>query len=384
MNAKERFVETALFGRPDRVPLAVGDVRPATLERWRKEGLPADKTAAEFFRLDLCGINARGIASYPSAGFRWEPSASAVNLGPIPPHEYGLLWEDERYRVWVDSLGIVQRGFQEDWRRGWSGFATRVFMEFPVKTEEDFSKIRRRYDTKDPRRYPRGWDELVKALRTSGSPISLGIEGPFWWTRNLMGLHNLIINAYTRTEFLREVVGFYTEFHVQTLHRALDEVEVDYAVISEDMAYKKGPMLSPRMARDLLSPAYRPLAALLKEHGVKVILVDSDGNPEPLIPVWLESGIDGLTPCEIASGLDLLALRRRYPRLVMIGGIDKRELAKDRAAIEREVLSKVPALIEQGGYFPGVDHAVPPDVSLESFRHLVRVLRKLCGWADSP
>jgi len=30
-------------------------------------------------------------------------------------------------------------------------------------------------------------------------------------------------------------------------------------------------------------------------------------------------------------------------------------------------VSKVPKLVETKGYFPGVDHAVPPDVSLENF-----------------
>jgi uroporphyrinogen decarboxylase len=181
---------------------------------------------------------------------------------------------------------------------------------------------------------------------------------------------------------MKEVIRFYTDFQLETLHRALDEVEVDYAVLSEDMAYKKGPMLSPGMVNDLLSPACRKLTGFLKEHGVKVVLVDSDGNVEPLLPVWLANGIDGFTPCEIASGLDPLALRRRYPRLVMMGGLDKRELAKDKTAIEREVYSRVPALVEQGGYFPGVDHAVPPDVSLENFTHFVKVLREVCGWKD--
>ncbi|MBS7610103.1 hypothetical protein KEJ19_06015, partial [Candidatus Bathyarchaeota archaeon] len=116
MSPKERFLETALFGKPDRVPLAVGDIRPLTLERWRREGLPKEKSVVEYFRLDLCGLKARGFTSYPSQGFPWEPSPSALNLGPLPPFEYRLLWEDERYRVWVDSLGIVQKGFQEDWR----------------------------------------------------------------------------------------------------------------------------------------------------------------------------------------------------------------------------------------------------------------------------
>jgi uroporphyrinogen decarboxylase len=64
----------------------------------------------------------------------------------------------------------------------------------------------------------------------------------------------------------------------------------------------------------------------------------------------------------------------------MSGGIDKRELAKDKAAIEREVMRKVPPLVERRGYFPGVDHAVPPDVPLENYKHFISLLKKICGW----
>ena len=53
-----------------------------------------------------------------------------------------------------------------------------------------------------------------------------------------------------------------------------------------------------------------------------------------------------------------------------------------REAIEKEVLYKVPPLLERGGYIPGVDHAVPPDISLENFSYFVSLLRKLCGWDD--
>jgi hypothetical protein len=55
-------------------------------------------------------------------------------------------------------------------------------------------------------------------------------------------------------------------------------------------------------------------------------------------------------------------------------------LSKDKEAIEKELMSKVPKLVETKGYFPGVDHAVPPDVSLKNFTYFVFLLKKLCGW----
>ena len=63
-----------------------------------------------------------------------------------------------------------------------------------------------------------------------------------------------------------------------------------------------------------------------------------------------------------------------------MGGIDKRELTKDKEEIKRELMYKVPPLVERKGYFPGVDHAVPPDISLENFKYFVSLLKMLCGW----
>jgi uroporphyrinogen decarboxylase len=335
---------------------------------------------AEYLDAENCSIRLVNITSFPSEGFEWEPSPSAINLGPIPPFEYKIIKEDGRYRVWVDSLGITQMGFQEDWRDGWSGFATRVFIDFPVKTRRDFLEVKKRYNPMDPKRYPKNWDMMVKAYRGRDYPLGVTIRGPFWWTRDMIGLKGLLICMYREPEFIKEVMEFCAEFHVETLRRALEDVDIDYVVMSEDMAYKNGPMIGPEAVRKYMGSAYREIVKFFREHGVKVIGVDSDGNVEPLIPVWLELGINWITPCEVAAGMDVVELGRKYPRLIMSGGIDKRELAKDKAAIEREVMRKVPPLIERRGYFPGVDHAVPPDVPLENYKHFISLLKKICGW----
>ena len=73
-----------------------------------------------------------------------------------------------------------------------------------------------------------------------------------------------------------------------------------------------------------------------------------------------------------------MALRKKYCQgLLIIGGIDKRVLSKDKKAIEKEVMSKVPFLIEQGGYIPIVDHTVPPDVPFEDFLYYRELIRKI-------
>jgi len=380
MNAKERFLEVALFGNPDRTPLALGDVRPATRRRWLKQGLPENRSVPEYLNFEMCSLRSVNITSYPNEGFRWQPDPSAVNLGPVPPFEYRIIKEDERYRFWVDSLGVTQMGFQDDWKDGWSGFATRVFMDFPVKDSKDFQEMKRRYNPEDSERYPQNWDETARTHNDRDYPLCVTIRGPFWWTRDMIGLKGISVGMHKEPELIREIMDFCAEFHVGVLHKAFDDLDVDYVVLNEDMAYKKGPMIGPEAVKRFMDPAYRQLVAFFRDHGVKVLFVDSDGNVEPLIPIWLELGINGLTPCEVAAGIDVVEIGKKYPRLVMMGGIDKRELAKDKRCIEAEVMRRIPPLLSRKGYFPGVDHAVPPDISLSNFEYFSLLLKKLCGW----
>jgi len=380
MNARERFFECAFFGNPSKIPLAIGDIRPVTIKSWVSQGLPENKSVPEYLSFEMCSLKSVNITSYPQEGREWNPDPNTVNLGPIPPFEDRIIREDERYRVWVDSLGVTQMGFQDDWKEGWSGFATRVFMEFPVKTLNDFSKMKKRYNPNDSRRYTRSWSKISRTFRKRDYPVSANIRGPFWWTRDMVGLNMISVGIHKEPELIKEIMDSCAEFHIGALHKALDSVDVDYVIMSEDIGYKKGPMIGPEMLRKFMGSAYREIVKFFRDHGVKVICVDSDGNIEPLIPVWLELGVNCVTPCEVAAGMDVVKLGEKYPRLIMIGGIDKRELAQDKRAIEREVMYKVPPLVKRRGYFPGVDHAVPPDISLENFRYFVSLLKNLCGW----
>jgi len=380
MDARERFLEVASFGKPDKIPLALGDIRPATRRRWIREGMPETASVSQYLNFDMCSLRSVNIASYPSEGFNWEPSLLAINLGPIPPFEYRLLSENERYRVWVDSLGVTQMGFQDDWKDGWSGFATRVFMDFPVKNRKDFLEMKKRYDPDDPERYPKNWNELTKTYNRRDYPLSVTIRGPFWWARDMVGLKGISLGIHEQPELMKDIMDFCAEFQVEVLRRALDDIDVDYVILNEDMAYKKGPMISPEAVRSFMGSACSQLAAFFRNHGAKVVFVDSDGNIEPLIPVWLEFGINGITPCEVAAGIDIVEIGRKYPNLVMMGGIDKRELSRDQISIRAEVTYRVPPLVQRTGYFPGVDHAVPPDISLANFKHFLLLLKKVCGW----
>jgi hypothetical protein len=52
----------------------------------------------------------------------------------------------------------------------------------------------------------------------------------------------------------------------------------------------------------------------------------------------------------------------------MFGGVDKQAVARGRAAIDRELESRLPAL-HAGGYVPMLDHLAPPDIAWSDFTY---------------
>ncbi len=127
-----------------------------------------------------------------------------------------------------------------------------------------------------------------------------------------------------------------------------------------------------------MAPGYRRIRDFAREHDIPVISVDTDGQPDLIIPPMMAAGVNYIYPFEVAAGCDVNAFRDRYPALGMGGGIDKRPLAVGPAAIDAE-LERVRPAMEKGRYLPGLDHLVPDNVSWSNYCHYAEGLRRLVG-----
>jgi uroporphyrinogen decarboxylase len=139
-------------------------------------------------------------------------------------------------------------------------------------------------------------------------------------------------------------------------------------------------MISPAMTHRYLQPAYLGWRDLARSYNVPIFDMDSDGYVAELIPVWIESGFNCCDPVEVAAGNDIVAYRRRFGRRIAYrGGIDKRAIAAGGQAMREEVMRVAP-VVRDGGYIPGCDHGVPPDISWPNFVEFTRLLAQLQGW----
>ena len=352
LNGRERFKRIMHFEKPDRFPLYewLGYWRD-TLNRWYGEGLPHGMSVEDYFGFDKT---------------EWVP----IDFGPIPRFVQKTLEEDGRYRVEVNEQGIKMRVLK-------TSTSMPSFLDFPVKNKEDFEKVKKRFNPKDLRRYPMTWsDELIDYYRTVDHPIRLRFIGFFWQARNFMGLPNLLTAFYREPRLIHDIFDFWADFLTETAEEALEAIRPDYVDFAEDMSYKNGHHISPRLFAEFILPCYKRVTSFLRRNGVDVIAVDTDGDPTLLIPLFLEGGVNCLIPLEAAAGMNAKSLRKKFGRkLLIIGNIDKRALGGSKGAVKKEVTTKY-RVAREGGYIPSVDHSVSLDISFQNYSYYIDLRRK--------
>jgi len=245
------------------------------------------------------------------------------------------------------------------------------FVRGPVGNWADWNKLREeRLQPNWRSRLMVDWETWVRKIQDRTYTVSVGAGGMGFYggLRALFGDEQVLYAFYDQPDLVREIVSYLADFWIALYDPLLSQVRADYVIFWEDMAYKGGSLISPKMFREFLLLPYQRLTGFFREHGLDIMLVDCDGDVRQLIPVLKEAGVTGLFPFEVTAGQNIVEIRQQYPDLHILGGIDKKALAAGREAVDRE-LEKVPFMLRQGRYVPYVDHFVPPDVSWDTFKY---------------
>jgi len=367
MTPRQRFLACNRFGTVDHAPFVEIAAWGQTVERWLGEGMPSDVDTSFY-------LNGNEYFGFE----RWE--YLPLNVGMIPGFEHEVLEENERTVLFRGGDGVVHRALKPGTVRG-TRPSMDTYVSFPVTDRASFLAMKKRYDPSLPLRYPPDWDDQVRRHEGRDYPLALtGIGGFGFYSmlRRWMGTEAACTVFLDDPKLAEEMLDFLADFFIEVTARALRDVEVDWYNYFEDFAYKTGPLVSPSIYKRFLLPCYRRINDHLRRHGVDLISLDSDGNIDVLLPLVLEAGFNHLCPLEQAAGTDAVRIRKEYgTSLALLGSLDKRELAKGKAEIERELLRQVPFLLETGGYIPTIDHAIPPDVSYGNFLYYLEFKRQV-------
>lgn len=398
MNNRERAMAILNYQSYDRMPVVHFGFWNETLEMWAAEG----HITAEQARAWGDG-NAADFAVGNKLGFdfNWY-RVFGVYTNLLPPFERKVLEvmpDGTRKEVNGDGVVILQKddatGIPAEidhlfkGRKEWDELfkprmlpdEKRIFRPEPV-----IGDLQRNDQTGDTRqaRFRKHIQEIVDEVQRTDRdrPLGLMCGSLYGRIRDIVGMVNLSYLQADDPALFDEMIVTFADLCYWATEKALETYgdNWDFGHFWEDICFKSGPLVSPRVFKQKVGPHYRRITDLLHSHGINIVSLDCDGKIDALIPTWIENGVNTMFPIEVGTwNASIAPWREKYGReLRGIGGMDKKVFAYDYAAIDAEV-ERLKALVDLGGFIPCPDHRIAPDAKWENVQHYCEAMRKTFG-----
>jgi len=350
MNSYERFKRMYAHQEADRIPVIDGPWA-ATIERWQREGMPADVSYVDYFDLD-----------------RFESPRLTDNSPRFPAR---TLHESEEDITYISEWGVTMK----QWKHAAS---TPEFLNFTIVDGDSWRKAKERITLSDDRI---AWNLLkqnYKTWREKGSWIEPVVWFGFDVTHSWMvGTERVLMAMAEDPEWIVDMWRTELDTELTLLHRVWEAgYHFDGIIWYDDMGYKQNQFFSMRMYRNLLKPFHQKAIDWAHAHGIPAHL-HSCGDIRPLVPELVNMGLDALNPLEVKAGMDPVQLKRQFGNQLLFHGGINAVLWDQPEVIQAEMERVIPVMKEQGGYIFSSDHSVPSSVSLEDFSRIVELAKKL-------
>jgi uroporphyrinogen decarboxylase len=350
---------------------------------WQKEGLPdglgVHENMESHYRLETRYLPTQAVITHEKMELyfglerRYRPP---INILLEPDFTVEEVEIRDGYRYYYDPDHVLCRVPAE-------GFTTMPeHLEYPLKNRRDWETIfKPRLDPDTPGRYPDNLSEHMDYMLGKDYMPWLYVGSLFGRMRNFAGFQEVCYMIYDDPELVDEIIQHMADLTCAVLERTMPLLrgKVLTAHFWEDICFNTGSMISPEYFGSHVVPRYRQITDVLLGYGIDTVIVDCDGWIGPLVEGWLRGGVNIMFPLERAGGSDPVMLRKKYgQQLLLMGGVDKRNIAKGGDELVRELEYLAP-LVEEGGFIPHCDHLCPADVTLEKYRFYLKKKREIFG-----
>jgi hypothetical protein len=218
----------------------------------------------------------------------------------------------------------------------------------------------------EPARYDASDLARVRAELGDEGLVMASVGDPAYLAADLMSFQDYLMWAFEETDHFARTVASIAERVMENLRRQLDCCVLDlYRIVGPE--YFTPPYLPPAMFQRFIVPHVTTMTRLIHERGGKVRL-HCHGKMRHVLDLILETGCDGIDPCEPPSDgdIDLDEVKRRcQPRGVSVWGnlelklLEQATLARIRAEVQ-QVMDQAKA----GGGFVLMPTAAPINLPL--------------------
>jgi hypothetical protein len=301
------------------------------------------------------------------------------NVWMNPPFERRVIEERGSTRVLINEDGLLAEVPSD-------GHDTIPhYIKATIRTPEDWKKVKaERFRLDDPERIVD-----IAALKEQHPedrdyPLGVWVGSMIGKIRDTLTFEGLAYALYDYPEMVEDMVETACQLVEHSLDQILPHFKFDYAAGWEDIAYKSGPIVSPKFYRSVITPRYKRIHTKIKAAGIDIWWIDCDGDVRPILPAMMEGGVNCLFPFEVNGCAHPSVLLQEYGHdLRIMGGVDKLELGKGPDAIRR-YLDSVAPLVERGGYIPFCDHRCPPNVKPDDYLFYLDLKEEMFGLKGCP
>lgn len=360
MLPRERVCTALVHREPDCVPLSLGgtahklsDSRHELLKKhYGIEGESPQRLTGAYLSysdnrvLDALGTDVRHVHLRPPQGYK-------QNVRPDGS--------------WVDEWGLTHRVLP-------SGFYELGGTPLVDADRDDLD----RYpwpDPCDPARLA-GLREEVETL-TRETPYAIAayrptISGIFEMAQQLRGMERLLTDLVLEKEFADALFGKLAEIQAEFYRAYLGVVGpyVQIVELADDLGSQSGPLIAPRLYRDLLRDRHAYLVSTIKQAAPQAkVMLHSCGSVRAFIPDFIAAGIEILNPVQpLAKGMDPAKLKAEFGKdIAFLGGVDVQQTMRGAAeGVRDELRRRIDELGRDGGFILAPSHNFGDDVPLEN------------------
>jgi len=385
LSSRERLLIALNHGEPDRIPSDLGSTQVTGIHAVAYQalrhhlGLPQLRTTMcddvqglalpDDDLLDVWGIDVRGLFPLNSHN---DAVSSRARLEPKG--------DGEEVEAFVDEWGITQH---RPYPHGLYFTAVGHPLGGAI-TVDDID----RYpwpDTGNPRRIA-GLRDLALGYRTQGRAVMIKgvLAGVFEMAQRVRGMAELMMDLASDEVLAGALLDRMVDLKLAFWEMALPQLRDVVDVISEadDYGTQTSQLISPRMFRRIMKPRLARLFDRIHELAPDAkLFFHSCGNVRPLLPDFIEMGVDILNPVHIsATGMEPVALKREFGKDIVFwgGAVDTQDVLPygTPGQVRDDARRNIEALAPGGGYVFNTVHNIQADVPAENIVALWETLRE--------
>jgi uroporphyrinogen decarboxylase len=394
MNHRERVLTALRHQEADRIPLDFGGTGDSTIlavayQELRKHlGLPATITrvidviqqtaVVEGDVRQALDIDVIPIFNEPRA---WQTGTLADGSPAELPEKFRPQIQADGSRLLIDAEGHIVAKMPKG-----GPYYDPVYA--PLADATSISDIEKHNDDivnyDIPSHLDKSYEELAAKAKTLRETTDYALVGFFGGHilqagQVLRGWETFLMDLLVNQKLAHAIMGRLLEANLARfdLYAATVGQYLDVLHFEEDLGMQDRPLVRPETFRTMLKPYMKALFMHAKSKCAAYLLLHTDGAVAPLIPDFIEMGVDALNPVQVSAvGMDTQALKKEFGRDISFwgAGCDSQAVLPfgTPAQVAAEARRRIDHLAPGGGFvfapIHNVQAGVPPENALTMFR----------------